>query len=177
MKPTWLPLGVVILALHVSCSESPERPMQQSPEPPPATTPSELNPAPPSTNIGPAQSSAKLPDPDSGEPKQPECIPVFKQTGPGCNLPEIERRIKELRRPAGPVARCYRASLSSPQSGTVKFRITLEPSGSVGSIETLADEFPGTRLSTCLADELRALTLPAPGDVPCVVVHTFPFVL
>lgn len=105
-----------------------------------------------------------------------KCVDAFKQTGPGCDQAGIEATLKTLRRPGGAVARCYRSSLDGPRTGLIKFRLTLTPEGRVGQVEKLTDEFPGTLLAGCLESAVRGLQFPAPGDVPCVVVHTFPFV-
>lgn len=104
------------------------------------------------------------------------CADIFHQTGQGCDPEGAKRVLDTLRQPGGPVATCYRGSLQAPKTGTIRFRITLAPDGGVADVETLEDGFAGTPLASCLIGAVRELRFPAPGDVPCVLLHTFPFV-
>lgn len=108
--------------------------------------------------------------------QQQACADIFHQTGQGCDAQAAQAVLETLRGRNGAVGKCYRSSLKAPQAGNVRFRITLTPDGGVGQVETLEDGFAGTPLATCLATAVRTLRFPPPGDVPCVLVHTFPFV-
>jgi len=165
-------LLAAFLSLGVGCQQASETPQ------PPTAPRAEPGPTPVSRPVDKVQAEPGAGEADLrvGRDATPECLPIFKQTGPGCDQAGIETTLKTLRRPGGPVGRCYRSGLDQPKEGLIRFRITLKADGQVGEVETLVDEFEGTPLAACLNSAVRSLKFPAPGDVPCIVVHTFPFV-
>jgi hypothetical protein len=88
----------------------------------------------------------------------------------------ILKAVASLKTRQGKAPACYRSHVNPPREGKVVVRFSLTPHGKAERFEVTRDDFGNAGLTSCLVQALAAVTYPAPGDVPCQVVHPFTFV-